>query len=239
MTFEIREKRLFGRRVWLKGQPVTTEEGEDREGIVPVASQEGKDEAGQFGDGGEDAVADIIFDDVPELLAGVEFWRVGREVDDAHAIREPGVAVLEVEAGMIADHDMDGLRVAGGDQIPEVNAIPTLIDIGNMAEVGRAAKDVERSVEVVPLIFDLPGHDRTPASQSPKSSHFGMQAEAGLVYHPEFDPAACPKRQGLEFIREFFAKLFFTICTPFGKVEFGKVDPLRALLWVSAGPPPP
>ena len=70
---------------------------------------------------------EFIFDHVPELFAGVEFWTVGRQVDDPHPGRQTGVAIAKVELGLVANDDVDGIGVRQL-KILQVERIPPLVD---------------------------------------------------------------------------------------------------------------
>ncbi len=53
-------------------------------------------------DGRKNAVAEFVFDQVPELLAGIVLGTVGRQVDDTHVGGKPRIPVPEMEARLVA-----------------------------------------------------------------------------------------------------------------------------------------
>ena len=54
----------------------------------------------------------IVLEDVPELLARVEFRGGGRQVDDSHPGRQARVTLAQRKASRIPDEDMDGPGIA-------------------------------------------------------------------------------------------------------------------------------
>ena len=90
--------------------PRATNQAQDGGGILPVPSQGRLHRGPQFGDARVDSVGEIVLEGVPELFAGVQLGAVGRQINEAHPRRQPRVAVAQVEPGLVADEDVDGLE---------------------------------------------------------------------------------------------------------------------------------
>jgi len=79
-----------GRSVCLIPQPRATDQGEDPLGVLPPTLQDRNSRLAKLLDGLEDAVAQFVLDEIPELLTGVELRAVGRQVDDPDVGRQAG-----------------------------------------------------------------------------------------------------------------------------------------------------
>ena len=90
------------------------------------------DEAGNFGRGGPErggggemvfqlaqcgveAVADLGLEQATEALDGVEFRTVGRQRQQAQIVRDTGVALWQMKARLVLDHDVKGERIGVSD----------------------------------------------------------------------------------------------------------------------------
>ena len=71
---------------------------------------------------------------VPELLAGIELGVVGWQIDDPDPLRQPCIPIAQVEPGLVADDDVNRVRVGQG-QVLQIAVIPELVDRRDLAEV--------------------------------------------------------------------------------------------------------
>ena len=76
-------------------QPRSSDQGEDPLRVCPPFGQHRLHRFPQLLDGLEDPVTDPVFDEVPELLAGIEFGTVGRQVDDTDIGRQARIAITQ------------------------------------------------------------------------------------------------------------------------------------------------
>ena len=60
-------------------------------------------------------VADLGLEQATEALDRVEFRRVGRQRQKAQIGRDAGVALRQVKAGLVLDHDVQGERIGISD----------------------------------------------------------------------------------------------------------------------------
>ena len=79
--FKISRHLNFGRSVCLSVEPGATDQREDFARVLPEAAQARQQRVTQFVNGVKEPVGKAlgVFEDVPELLAGVEFGTVGRQ----------------------------------------------------------------------------------------------------------------------------------------------------------------
>lgn len=76
-----------------------------------------------------------------------------------------------------------------------------------MGEVRFSRAERERSVEIVPLVFDLPGDERSQSAQRPHPPHLGVQPQPRLVHDPRLDPAPRLNPEALELCAELLFEL--------------------------------
>ena len=75
------------------------------------------------------------------MLAAVAFRTVGRQRHDAHPLREPWVAVAQMEPGVVADDDMHCLSIARG-ELFEIDLRPVRAALLRQASVSLAASSL-------------------------------------------------------------------------------------------------
>ena len=83
-------------------------------------------------------------------------------------------------------------------EVLQVSAIPLQIDPGHMHEMHVTTDSTERSVKIVPLIFDLPRYDRAHALNRPHAPQIGVQPKAGFVHKPHLHLAPSLDLQGFK-----------------------------------------
>ncbi len=62
-------------------------------------------------DGRKDAIAQLFLDQIPKLFAGIVLGAVGRQIDDAHVGRQSGIAVTEMEAGLVTHENINAAGI--------------------------------------------------------------------------------------------------------------------------------
>ena len=86
-----------------------------------------------------------------------------------------------------------------------------------MHEMHITTDSTERPVEIIPLIFDLPCHDRRRAFDRPHAPQIGVQPKAGFVHKPHLDLTPSLDLQGFKL---------------FGHAAFERLGRVRILLGV-------
>ena len=146
-----------------------------------------------------DAVALIghfILDHVPGMLAAVAFRTVGRQRHDAHPLREPWVAVAQMEPGVVADDDMHCLSIARG-ELFEIERVTAEVHGGQVGKVRLSPGHLQRAVKVVSFMPGLPLHHRARALGHPDSAQVGVRVKAWLPSFLRLRGKASPKRTPL------------------------------------------
>jgi hypothetical protein len=78
-----------------------------------------------------------------------------------------------MESSLVPDQHMDRL-VLRRDEILKLGAVPLLIHSRKLTEMGLSTDHIQCAVEIVSLVFDLPGDNRTLYFASPQPPHFGV-----------------------------------------------------------------
>lgn len=95
--------------------PALTDERGDVAQITPEGGEQSNDGFFDVIEGGVDAVTDLVLELIEELLDGVEFRAVGRELEQVDALGDGMAAGFGVEASSVPDDDVLGLLVALGE----------------------------------------------------------------------------------------------------------------------------
>ena len=90
-----------------------------------------------------------------------------------------------------------------------------------MQKVGLASGDLQRAIEIVPVIFSLPFHHRANPFVNPYPSHGGVEPEARLVHHPHLNPRAAWQLERFQPPAESLFKLLKRPLTPAGVSRAG------------------
>ena len=100
-------------------QPAPT----DKRGDVSEIGPEGREHLGDGGldviEGSEELIVDLVLELIKELLDGIKFRAVGRELEEVDALGGFVSTDLGMEAGSIPDDDMMGELVAFGHPVQE------------------------------------------------------------------------------------------------------------------------
>ena len=164
-----------------------TNQGAEAVGGCPKTAQFGQDRFSQGFDGGEDLVADDVFDLVPDFFRRIEFGAVGRQGDAVDFAQFDPLGFLWrglVESGSVPEDDVVSCGT-GAHDLAQVFPDVLCVECGEVGEDRPAFDHVDRAAEVVPIVFLLKGFDHAVSAQAPAAAHDGVQAKARLIHNPD------------------------------------------------------
>ena len=114
--------------------PGATNPSENGLSVLPEALQARQQRVAQLVGAAVALIGHFFLDHVPGMLAAVAFRTVGRQRHDAHPLREPWVAVAQMEPGVVADDDTHCLSIARSEFF-EMQRVAAEVHRGQMGKV--------------------------------------------------------------------------------------------------------
>ena len=154
----------------------------------------------------EVTIDDGFVDECPEVLGRLQFWRIGRQIDEPHPVGD-GKPRFGVPTGAVEDQDDDALasRADGSCEACEQLLEERLVDAVREIPDGLAAGRLHEGGDVKPLIAMMAERDWPIADGSPDATADWLQAEPVLVRRPYLDRLV---RVLVDFFGEDFGELF-------------------------------
>lgn len=167
----------------------------------------------------EVAIDDRFVDEWPEVFGRLQFRRIGRQVDEADAVRHRE-AGFGVPSGSVEHQDDDAFAPCA-DRAGEVREQPfeeRLVNAVRQIPDGLAAGRLHERRDVEPLIAMMPRRDRPLADRRPNAAMDRLQAEPMLIRRPHLDrlvgmPAG--------FLDQYVGELFLKASSSSGVADFG------------------
>lgn len=189
-------------------------------------------------DGIEVVVSDWLVDEGPEVFGRLEFWRIGRQVDEPDAGRHIE-ARFGVPSGIVKHENYNALASSTGftREVREQLLEERLVDAVREIPDGLPARRRHEDSDVEPLVAMVTERDRPLADGSPDPAMDRLQAEPMLVRRPYFD-----RYVGMlaGFFGECVSEVFLnasTSCGPAAFGFFGRGDWIDQLSFLSASQP--
>ncbi len=164
-------------------------------------------------------VGEWLVDQLPRRFGRLQFRRVGRRKDQAHAVWNveprfpvPSGVVEDEKDGSIASRA--GLAREGGEQRLEKLFRDAIVHIPE--RLSRRGRDEGGDVEPVETM--MAKRDRTLADRRPNAPRNGLQAEAMFVGREDFDGSA---GVFFRFLDDGVRKLFLNAAASSGVADFG------------------
>ena len=164
-------------------------------------------------------VDDRLVDQLPQAFSGLQFGRIGRQVDEPDPVGNDQ-AGLGVPARIVEDGKDDapdaraGFLREGVEQRLEQRLGDAVRDIPE----GFAGRRRDEGGDVEPLIAMMPGGQRALSARRPDAAHDRLQADPALIGCKDFDRRVW--MLGL-FLGDRLAKLFLKAAASSGVADFG------------------
>jgi hypothetical protein len=146
------------------------------------------DDGVEFVERGDMPIDDRLIHQGPEMLGGLEFGRIGRQEDQADAVRD-GQAFGSMPAGVV-EHEDDtalgsgaALTCEGGEQFGEEGLREAAAEIPDRFAAGW----LHEGGDVQPLVPVMAKGDWSPTHGRPDPAPDRFQAEPVLILRPDLD----------------------------------------------------